>query len=92
MEQDSMRLLYLANAASVHTRKWVNYFAEEGHEVHLVTWHKPGITWEPGGPWVHSLLMGKDDSSWPKCRENEGRLVRDSIDATKSHSGQNRTA
>lgn len=36
------RLLYLANAASVHTRKWVNYFAEAGHEVHLVTWHKPG--------------------------------------------------
>ena len=37
-----MRLLYLANASSVHTRKWVNYFAEAGHEVHLVTWHKPG--------------------------------------------------
>lgn len=39
-----MRLLYLANAASVHTRKWVNYFADEGHEVHLVTWHKPDAT------------------------------------------------
>ena len=36
-----MRLLYLANAASAHTRKWVNFFAEAGHEVHLVTWHKP---------------------------------------------------
>lgn len=36
-----MRLLYLANAASIHTRKWVNYFAQAGHEVHLVTWRKP---------------------------------------------------
>ena len=35
-----MRLLYLANAASVHTRRWVNFFARAGHEVHLVTWHE----------------------------------------------------
>lgn len=37
-----MRLLYLANVASVHTLKWVNYFAHAGHEVHLVTWRRPG--------------------------------------------------
>jgi len=36
------RLLYLANAASVHTRRWVNFFANAGHEVHVVTWRKPG--------------------------------------------------
>lgn len=35
-----MRLLYLANAASVHTRRWVNFFARAGHEVHLVTWRE----------------------------------------------------
>ena len=36
-----MKLCYLANAASVHTVRWVNYFAEIGHEVHLISWRKP---------------------------------------------------
>lgn len=36
-----MKLCYLANAASVHTVRWVNYFAQSGHEVHLISWRKP---------------------------------------------------
>jgi glycosyltransferase involved in cell wall biosynthesis len=32
-----MRICYLAWHGSVHTRRWVAWFAEHGHEVHVVT-------------------------------------------------------
>jgi len=32
-----MRICYLADAESVHTHRWVRYFADKGHEVHLVS-------------------------------------------------------
>ncbi len=31
-----MRILFLSNAASIHTVRWVNALSERGHEVHLV--------------------------------------------------------
>jgi glycosyltransferase involved in cell wall biosynthesis len=32
-----MRICYLANAQSVHTQKWAKFFADKGHEVHLIS-------------------------------------------------------
>ncbi len=32
-----MRIVYLAWHGSVHTRRWAGWFAERGHEVHVVT-------------------------------------------------------
>lgn len=32
-----MKICYLANAASIHTVRWVKYFADNGHEVHLIS-------------------------------------------------------
>jgi glycosyltransferase involved in cell wall biosynthesis len=32
-----LKLCYLANGKSIHTLKWIRYFAEKGHDVHLVT-------------------------------------------------------
>ncbi len=32
-----MRICYLANANSIHTQRWVKYFASHGHEVHLIS-------------------------------------------------------
>jgi glycosyltransferase involved in cell wall biosynthesis len=32
-----MRICYLANAESIHTQRWVEYFANRGHEVHLIS-------------------------------------------------------
>ena len=32
-----MRICYLANAASVHTQKWVKHFVDIGHEVHVIS-------------------------------------------------------
>jgi len=31
-----VRLCYIANPDSIHTQRWVNYFAERGHEIHLI--------------------------------------------------------
>jgi glycosyltransferase involved in cell wall biosynthesis len=33
-----MRICCVADGASVHTQRWVNYFAGKGHEVHLICW------------------------------------------------------
>ncbi len=32
-----MKICYLANADSIHTQRWVKYFADKGHEVHLIS-------------------------------------------------------
>lgn len=32
-----MRICYIANASSIHTRRWVNYFARKGHQAHIIT-------------------------------------------------------
>jgi glycosyltransferase involved in cell wall biosynthesis len=32
-----MKICYLADAKSIHTQRWVSYFAERGHEVHLIS-------------------------------------------------------
>jgi len=43
----SMRICYVADGASIHTQRWVNYFAKKGHEVHLICW---------------KLMLGYDDN------------------------------
>jgi glycosyltransferase involved in cell wall biosynthesis len=36
-----MRICFLASASSIHTVRWVNAMVERGHDVHLITMHKP---------------------------------------------------
>jgi len=33
-----MQICYVADGASIHTQRWVNYFARKGHDVHLICW------------------------------------------------------
>ena len=35
---DIMRICYISEATSIHTQRWVNYFAQKGHEIHLISW------------------------------------------------------
>ena len=35
------RICYIGNAASIHTQRWINYFAGRGWHVSLITWHMP---------------------------------------------------
>ncbi|MBF0532480.1 MAG: glycosyltransferase family 4 protein [Candidatus Omnitrophica bacterium] len=46
-----LRLLFLAPLNSIHARRWVQYFADEGHEVHVVSFEK--LTGELRGVQVH---------------------------------------
>jgi len=32
-----VRICYLADAGSIHTQRWVRYFADNGHKVHLIS-------------------------------------------------------
>ncbi|KFD40919.1 hypothetical protein HY02_04290 [Peptococcaceae bacterium SCADC1_2_3] len=32
-----MRICFFAQGSAIHTRRWINYFAERGHDVHLIT-------------------------------------------------------
>ena len=36
-----MKLCYFADASSIHTLRWVSFFAKRGHEVHLITFEEP---------------------------------------------------
>jgi glycosyltransferase involved in cell wall biosynthesis len=36
-----LKICYLANGQSVHVQKWVKYFADRNHEVHLATFNEP---------------------------------------------------
>jgi L-malate glycosyltransferase len=38
-----MRLVYLADAPYVHTRRWVDYFVAAGHEVHVISFRPAEI-------------------------------------------------
>jgi glycosyltransferase involved in cell wall biosynthesis len=49
-----MRICYLADGESIHTRRWCQHFASLGHEVHLVTLKKTEI----GGVTVHHIDIG----------------------------------
>lgn len=42
-----MRLMLVAAANSVHTRRWADAFAARGHEVHLVSQHAPATPFDP---------------------------------------------
>lgn len=33
-----MKLLYIADGSSIHSRRWLKWFAEHGHEIHLITY------------------------------------------------------
>ena len=33
-----MKICYIADTASIHTRKWVKFFAERNHETHLISY------------------------------------------------------
>lgn len=32
-----MKICYIADASSIHTQRWIRYFADRGHEIHLIS-------------------------------------------------------
>jgi glycosyltransferase involved in cell wall biosynthesis len=39
-----MKILYLADGAATHTRRWLNWFSSKGHDVELATFNKNILT------------------------------------------------
>ena len=37
-----MKICYLADAGSIHTQRWIKYFADNGHEIHLISFRSLG--------------------------------------------------
>jgi len=54
-DQDRLRLAFLADPNSPHTRRWLAYFAERGHEVHLLN----GFA-TPVAPGLHAGIIVQD--------------------------------
>jgi len=50
---NAMRMCYLANASLVHTYRWVRYFVEKGHEIHVISFENAQIE----GTSVHVLKL-----------------------------------
>lgn len=46
-----MRILFVADAGSIHTRRWLEYFRDEGADVHVASFR----AWEISGVTVHVL-------------------------------------
>ena len=51
-----MRLCLIANPNSIHTQRWVRYFVERGHEVHLIG-EKPLTSAPPQGARFYDLTQ-----------------------------------
>lgn len=52
-----MKICYLSDANSIHTKKWCNYFKSKGYEIHVISLNEGSIP----GVKVHSLNMKLDE-------------------------------
>jgi glycosyltransferase involved in cell wall biosynthesis len=53
-----MRLCFLADPGSIHTRRWVGHFAKTGHQVHLINMGpNPQYRFDWPGPQHHNLPL-----------------------------------
>jgi glycosyltransferase involved in cell wall biosynthesis len=47
----------MANASKIHTQRWAKYFAERGHEVHIISFEQPDV--ELSGINIHIVKTNK---------------------------------
>jgi len=85
-----MRICYLATIESIHTRRWLEYFRNKGHEVHIITF-APG---EMDGISVHYFEQPKSRhplsklyfflSTFHKVRQTISKINPDVLHAHKA--------
>jgi glycosyltransferase involved in cell wall biosynthesis len=51
-----MKICYLAHGQSVHTERWLKYFVQKGHEVHLITLWPADSAFKEMGVIVHEPI------------------------------------
>lgn len=86
---DFMRICYLAPAFSIHTIRWVNYFAEIGNEIHLISLEKPSTLLDSRVVF-HSIASYRDLNN-PENEKTSSILVLNKIFSPRisSHLKQN---
>jgi len=62
--EKKLKICFLGNAASIHTIKWVKFFAERGHEVHLISYGLP-CQKDLGRANLHILKKKIPINTWP---------------------------
>ena len=70
-----MKILFLAAADSIHSHRWVRFFAEKGHEVHwvsLVPFDAPGEHYCLRHVWQEQMdgLIASHSCRPPACPTN----------------------
>lgn len=63
-KHDTLRICYVANANSIHTKRWIEPFIREGHEISLVSYRSVTISWQG----LEELVDLTKLSSIPKLR------------------------
>ena len=54
--EEKLTICFLGNAYSIHTTKWVKFFADRGHNVHLISYDRPKEYLPPN---INLYLIGK---------------------------------
>lgn len=72
--QTPLRILFFADASSVHTRRWVASAVERGAEAIVIT-RQPGEV--PGARQVIAIRPGSDKATWFKALPEVRRVVRE---------------
>ena len=67
-----MRICYLADALSIHTQKWAHFFAERGHEIHIISFRPASIS----GIQIHHVNVPPVKLGYFLGIPKVGRLVR----------------
>lgn len=70
-----MRLLFLAPANSVHSARWIRWFAGAGHEVTWISAH-PAEVAIPANVTLHVLPQDAKVTRWPRWLLNVRRIIR----------------
>src|SRR5690606_8833899 len=69
-----LRILFFADASSVHTRRWVAAMVERGAEAVVITRHPAPV---PGAREVIAVAPGQDKAGWLKALPQVRRMARE---------------
>jgi glycosyltransferase involved in cell wall biosynthesis len=66
MDKKKLTILFLGNIESPHTAKWVQYFADNGHNVHLVSYNpSSGVVYDVRNAKVYLIEKKIPINTWP---------------------------
>lgn len=79
---EPLRILFFADAASVHTRRWVASMAERGAEAIVITRQPAEV---PGAREVIAIAPGQDKARWFKALPEVRKAARRVADSFRPH-------